>query len=258
VATNLSGEAVTVTLDQTKPFAPFTKILKKFNLDSVSKIEGDVLTIAPYSTVVLQGGELTPSIYLTVTMSSSIVAEFSGNIMVNASAVGFVPAGTIKVSLIDPGGNTVGSGEADRNGNAVVYAPDIPFSGGYTLKAVSGNVTSVCELDVIPKPAENWWIPTISPSGSSSSSGGTYIKFGAVPRNLTECLNFDGDITINGVPVTTGTFVYKADNASFDECCRVYIPRTRNSLNGSQIVISNVVFKALFPSYAFTFVIDVP
>ena len=258
VATNLSGDTVSMALDQTKAFSPFTGILKKFALDSASKLEGDILTIAPYSTVVLGAGEAVPSIYLTVSMNASAVAEFTGNVLVNATPFGFVPSEPITVSLVDSQGKTIGSGVADGAFNAVVKSPVIPYSGEYTLKAVSGDVVATCPIEVVPRPGESWWLPTLSPSGTNANSGGTYIKFGAIPRHLVECLNFDGDITIDGVPVTTGTFVYKADNATFDECTRVYIPRTRNSLAGSQIVIKNVVFKDVFPNYAFTFTVDVP
>jgi glycosidase len=258
VATNLSGAPVTITLDQKKAFAPFTSILKKFALDTTSSITGNELTIAPYSTVVLQGGTAEPSLYLIVSENANPISGFNANILVNAMPYGFVPTEPVIVSLIDSNGKTIGSGVADSNGDAVVNSPKMPYSGKYTLKAVSGGVTAECQLTAIPKPQDSFWIPTLSSSGNNNNSGGTYIKFGAVPRDLVNCLNFDGDIKINGETVTTQTFVYKADNATFDECCRVYIPRTRNSLNGAEIVIKNVVFKDMFPSYSFTFTINVP
>ena len=51
VATNLTGNEITVEVKPDAEFGSFSEILKKFSVDTVSKLEEGMLTIAPYSTV---------------------------------------------------------------------------------------------------------------------------------------------------------------------------------------------------------------
>ncbi len=255
VATNLSGEPQKVTLSQTQAFSGFNSIKKRFALDTTSALDGNALTIAPYSTVVLSGDTAVPAIYVSVTTKSSILSNRAANIVVNAFPVGFAPASPINVSLIAPDGKVVGTGIAGSDGAAFVRCVKVPEAGDYRFVASSGGITGECPLKVVD-PAADLWSRSIAPSGTNPATGGTYLKFGAVPRSRQNCLNFDGHISINGEVITTGTFVYKADNAGFNDLCRIYIPRPYNTFKeGDVIVVSGLVFKDLFPSYNLTYTI---
>lgn len=86
VATNLTGEAVTVTVKADNTYGSFGKLVKQLQVDTISKLENGILTIAPYSTVVLSG-DVKPSQY-SVTYSKNVKLTVNGESQRLADLIG--------------------------------------------------------------------------------------------------------------------------------------------------------------------------
>ncbi|WP_195985114.1 alpha-amylase family glycosyl hydrolase [Clostridium sp. D33t1_170424_F3] len=86
VATNLTGEAVTVTVKADGTYGSFGKLVKQLQVDTISKLENGSLTIAPYSTVVLSG-DVKPSQY-SVTYSKNVKLTVNGEAQRLADLIG--------------------------------------------------------------------------------------------------------------------------------------------------------------------------
>ena len=90
VATNLTGNEITVEVKPDAEFGSFSKILKKFSVDTVSKLEDGMLTIAPYSTVVLSG-DVKPGQY-SVAYSKNVKLSVDGEEQKLANLIGLYTA----------------------------------------------------------------------------------------------------------------------------------------------------------------------
>ncbi|WP_050697777.1 alpha-amylase family glycosyl hydrolase [Anaeromassilibacillus senegalensis] len=86
VATNLTDEAVTVTMKADDTYGSFSKLVKQLQVDTRSKLENGSLTIAPYSTVVLSG-DVKPSQY-SVTYSKNVELTVDGEAQRLADLIG--------------------------------------------------------------------------------------------------------------------------------------------------------------------------
>ena len=86
VATNLTGETVTVTVNPDEVFGSFSHLLKKFRVDTVSELKDGQLTIAPYSTVVLSG-DVKPGQY-SVVYSNNVTLSVDGEEQKLADLIG--------------------------------------------------------------------------------------------------------------------------------------------------------------------------
>jgi len=157
--------------------------------------------------------------------------------------IDFSPETPIVITLIDKDGTVYGTTTADSNGYALIKVSSFSSAGLYTITASCGNYWGTLDLEVAPYDMSIWnAVASLSPDGEN-----VMITFFETPVSKTG--TFDGCITINGVTVQTGTSV---DGTS------ILIPYQYNKLQtGDKIIIAGVKYPDLFPSYSFTFSIDV-
>lgn len=90
VATNLTGETAAVMVKPDKTYGSFGKLLRKFSVDEASVLEDGMLTIAPYSTVVLSG-DVEPGNY-SVAYSKNVRLSVDGEAQKLADLTGLYTA----------------------------------------------------------------------------------------------------------------------------------------------------------------------
>ena len=175
--------------------------------------------------------------------NTKLLEKYAANIPVNVTPEGFVPESSIIVTLKGTDGTVYGTATVDGGGYALIRASAFPEAGTYTLTAVCGDVTGVLELDVSVLDIGIWSAIALPADGSEN----TLIRFGDTPEPRFG--SFDGCVTINNDTPLTGTSV--VGNA-------ILIPYKYSDLKtGDVIVIKDVTYPLLFPSFSFTFTVKI-
>ena len=183
-----------------------------------------------------------PSLSVELLTQSKVLAQLTANIQVKVTPAGFVPEEPVKVEIKGLDGVVYGTAYAN-NGVALVKTSAFPAAGEYSIVASSADYTGSAALNVAPYDLGIWnAVASVENNGLS-----TIITFGenVVPRFGT----FDGCVTINGSAPMAGTSY--TGNV-------IWIPYDYAVLKpGDKIVIQNVMFPNLFPSFCFTFTVTV-
>ena len=190
---------------------------------------------------VVQGETSAPELTLEIMTNSKILEKLAARIKVKVTSFGFVPETPIKVELQSLDGIVYASVFTDQEGIALVEFSATPPAGTYVFVATYNDIQANAALTVEPYNMSIWEIAAMCAPDETR----TMIVFAEIPAHQSG--SFDGKVTVNGVSIKTGTSI---------QGYSIILPVNFNSLvSGDTIVVKEVRYPDLFPSYSFTFTV---